>query len=79
MRLSTRTEPHETELTLFTSTRISRRTETSRMRRRRLALSLIELAEEFVDNKVDVVTIRFSQLTSVSREKIYYPPSASTI
>jgi hypothetical protein len=41
--------------------------------------SLIELVEEFVDDKVDVVTSRFSQLTSVSRKKMYYPPSAPMI
>jgi hypothetical protein len=41
--------------------------------------SLIELAEEFVDDEVYIVTIRFPQLTSVSREKMYYPPSAPTI
>jgi hypothetical protein len=40
--------------------------------------SLVELAEEFVDDEVDVVTSRFPQLTSVSREKIYYPPLAPT-
>jgi hypothetical protein len=37
--------------------------------------SLIKLAEEFVDDEIDVVTSRFPQLTSVSREKMYYPPS----
>jgi hypothetical protein len=41
--------------------------------------SLIELAEEFVDDKVDVVTSRFLQLTLVSCEKMYYSPSAPTI
>jgi hypothetical protein len=40
---------------------------------------VIELAEEFVDDEVDVDTSQFSQLTSVSREKMYYPPSAPTI
>jgi hypothetical protein len=41
--------------------------------------SLIELAEEFVDDEVDVVTSRFPQLTLVSREKMYYPSLAPTI
>jgi hypothetical protein len=41
--------------------------------------SLIQLVEEFADDEVDVVTSRFPQLTSVSREKVYYPPSAHTI
>jgi hypothetical protein len=41
--------------------------------------SLIELAEEFVDNEVDEVTSLFPQLTLVSREKMYYPSSAPTI
>jgi hypothetical protein len=41
--------------------------------------SLIELAEDFFDDEVDVVTSRFPQLTSVSQEKMYYPPSAPTI
>jgi hypothetical protein len=41
--------------------------------------SLIKLAEEFVDEEVDVVTSRFLQLTSVSHEKMYYPPSAPMI
>jgi hypothetical protein len=40
---------------------------------------LIKLAEEFVDDEVDVFMIRFPQLTLVSREKIYYPSSAPTI
>jgi hypothetical protein len=40
---------------------------------------LIKLAEEFVDDELDVVTSRFPQLTSVSREKIYYHPLAPTI
>jgi hypothetical protein len=38
----------------------------------------IELAEEFVNDEVDVDTSRFPQLTSVSREKMYYPPLAPT-
>jgi hypothetical protein len=41
--------------------------------------SMIELAEEFVDDKVDVVTSKFLQLTSGSREKMYYPPLAPKI
>jgi hypothetical protein len=40
---------------------------------------MIELAEEFVDDEVDVDMSPFLQLTSVSREKMYYPPSAPTI
>jgi hypothetical protein len=44
-----------------------------------LHTSLIELAEEFVNDDVDVVTSQFPQLTSVSREKMYYPPLAPTI
>jgi hypothetical protein len=40
---------------------------------------VIELAEEFVDDEVDVDTSRFPQLTSVSHEKMYYPPLAPTI
>jgi hypothetical protein len=40
--------------------------------------SLIELAEEFIDDEVDVVTIRFPQLTLVNHEKMYYPSSAPT-
>jgi hypothetical protein len=39
----------------------------------------MELAEEFVDDEVDVDMSRFPQLTSVSREKMYYPPLAPTI
>jgi hypothetical protein len=42
-------------------------------------ISLIEIAEEFVDDEVDVVMSWFPQLTSVSHEKMYYPPSAPTI
>jgi hypothetical protein len=41
--------------------------------------SLIELAEEFVDNEVDEVTSRFPQLALVSRENMYYSSSAPTI
>jgi hypothetical protein len=41
--------------------------------------SLIELAEGFDDDEVHVVTSRFPRLTSVSRENMYYPPSAPTI
>jgi hypothetical protein len=44
-----------------------------------LRTSLIELAEEFVDDEVDVVMSRFLHLTSVSREKMCYPPSAPMI
>jgi hypothetical protein len=44
-----------------------------------LRTSLIELAEEFADDEVDVVTSRFSQLTSVSCEKMHYPPLAPMI
>jgi hypothetical protein len=40
---------------------------------------LIELAKEFVDDEVDVVTSQFLQLTSVSREKMYHPPLAPMI
>jgi hypothetical protein len=40
---------------------------------------MIELAEEFIDDEVDVDMSRFPQLTSVSSEKMYYPPSAPTI
>jgi hypothetical protein len=40
---------------------------------------VIELAEEFVDDEVDVDMGRFPQLTSVSCEKMYYPPSVPTI
>jgi hypothetical protein len=40
---------------------------------------VIELAEDIVDDKVDVDTSRFSQLTLVSHEKMYYPPLAPTI
>jgi hypothetical protein len=40
---------------------------------------VIKLAEEFVDDEVYVDMSRLSQLTSVSREKMYYPPSAPTI
>jgi hypothetical protein len=39
----------------------------------------IKLAEEFVDDKVDIDTSRFPQLTLVTHEKMYYPPSAPTI
>jgi hypothetical protein len=39
----------------------------------------MELAEEFVDDEVDVDMSRFPQLTSVSREKMYYPSLAPTI
>jgi hypothetical protein len=41
--------------------------------------SLIKLAREFIDKEVDVVTSRFSQLTSVSRDKMYFPPSGLMI
>jgi hypothetical protein len=41
--------------------------------------SLIELAEEFVNDEVDVFTSQFPQLTSVSREKMYYPHLAPAI
>jgi hypothetical protein len=40
---------------------------------------VIELAEEFVDDKVDVDMSQFPQLTLVSHEKMYYPPSAPMI
>jgi hypothetical protein len=40
---------------------------------------VIDLAEDFFDDEVDIDTSRFPQLTSVSCEKIYYPPSAPTI
>jgi hypothetical protein len=40
---------------------------------------VIKLAEEFVDDEVDVDTSRFPQLTSISCEKMYYPPSTPTI
>jgi hypothetical protein len=40
---------------------------------------VIELAVEFVDDEADIDISRFPQLTSVSREEIYYPPSAPTI
>jgi hypothetical protein len=40
---------------------------------------VIKLAEEFVDDEVNVDTSRFPQLTSVSREKMYYLPSAPTV
>jgi hypothetical protein len=40
---------------------------------------VIELAEEFVDDEVDVDTSWFPQLTSISREKMYYPPLTPTI
>jgi hypothetical protein len=41
--------------------------------------SLIELAEDFIDDEVDVVMSQFPQLTSVSHEKMYYPLLAPTI
>jgi hypothetical protein len=40
---------------------------------------LIELAKEIVDDKVDVVTSQFPQLTLVSHEKMYCPSSAPMI
>jgi hypothetical protein len=40
-----------------------------------LHTSLIKLVEEFIDDEDDEVTSRFSQLTLVSREKMYYPSS----
>jgi hypothetical protein len=40
---------------------------------------VIELADEFVDHEVDVDMNRFPQLTLVSREKMYYPPSVPMI
>jgi hypothetical protein len=39
----------------------------------------MELAEEFVDDEVDVDMSQFPQLTLVSGEKMYYPPSAPMI
>jgi hypothetical protein len=41
--------------------------------------SLIELVEDFFDDEVNEVTIRFPQLTLVNRENMYYPSLAPTI
>jgi hypothetical protein len=41
--------------------------------------SLIEPAEEFIDDEVDIVASRFTQLTLVSREKMCSPSPAFTI